>query len=260
MARYRGHSYGEYLRAMELLKDHGPTEVCRILGWPTTRKSLLHYWKHEIHKPSSTRWIPEPSNELAYVIGVLYGDGSVINEHGYHYDIELLVKDREFAEAFSRAMAKLLDKKYMEPEWSKPHKRWRVYYSSKAFHTWYRKQTLDRLKKYIEHDKYTVAHSVRGLYDSEGCNYRCKRIIFYNNDIKLLYYVKHLLKKYFGIIATGPYLHTRAGSIMERNGETYKRRGNTYSIAIYKRQHVKRFLNEIRFSITRKQQGLPRRK
>ena len=46
--RYEVYSYDEYLRALELL-DQGfwPTEVCMILGWPVTRKSLLHDWKNE---------------------------------------------------------------------------------------------------------------------------------------------------------------------------------------------------------------------
>jgi len=41
MGKYRSYSYDEYLRAMELLKDHGLTEVCRILGWPTEKKESV---------------------------------------------------------------------------------------------------------------------------------------------------------------------------------------------------------------------------
>jgi hypothetical protein len=74
----RSYTYDKYLRAMELLSQGlGPTEVCRILGWPITRKSLLHYWKSGRHKPPTVRWHPEPSSELAYVIGVLLGDGNL---------------------------------------------------------------------------------------------------------------------------------------------------------------------------------------
>jgi len=60
-------------------------------------------------------------NELAYVIGVLLGDGCIIREHKNMYDIELKAKDYEFIEVLSRDMAKILNKKFKKPYWSKPH-------------------------------------------------------------------------------------------------------------------------------------------
>jgi len=116
MSKYKSYTYDEYLRAMKLLKEHGPTEVCKILGWSTTKKSLLYYWKHRRHKPRAARWQPEPSEELAYVIGVLQGDGCT-KVHGYHYDIKLNTFDYEFADKFSRALAKLLSKSVVKPVW-----------------------------------------------------------------------------------------------------------------------------------------------
>lgn len=249
------------MRALELLKDHGPTEVCRILGLPMTRKSTLSGWKNGKHKPPTVRWHPEPNNELAYVLGVLSGDGCVVNEHGYHYDIELKVKDHEFAEVLSKNMAKLLNKKYKEP-------RWRIYYRSKAFYTWYKAQELETLKPYIEHDEETVASFLCGLYDSDGGYYKYtysygefEKICLFNNDTDLLRYVQYLLEKYFDIIATGPYRRRFAGKIsIKRNGEEIKTNHDNYYIAISRKQHVARFLEEIGFSIREKQLGLPRRR
>ncbi len=258
---YRSYSYEEYLRAMELLKDHGPTEVCRVLGWPITRKSLLSQWKNGKHKPPAAKWHPKPSNELAYVIGVLHGDGYLVKRHTYHYDIELLVKDRDFATEFSRKMAKLLNKRYMKPKWSKKHNKWKIYYRSKAFHQWHKKQTVQSLKQYIEHGKETMANFLRGLYDSEGYNYRCRRISLSNNSIKLLYYVQYLLEKCFNIKATGPYLVTMAGTIHTKwDGERIKTNHPNYQIVIARKLHVQRFLSEVGFSMLEKQLGLPRRK
>ena len=95
----RSYSYKEYLRAMELLKDHGPTDVCRILGWPMTRKSTLPRWKSGKHKPPAAKWHPKPSKELApifppylsilipktstktYIIKTVYSAGSGIRTH-----------------------------------------------------------------------------------------------------------------------------------------------------------------------------------
>ena len=128
---YRSHSYEEYKNAIKLLnKGVGITTVSRELGIP---KSTLHYWRHNLYKPPSARWHPEPSEDLAYVLGVMLGDGN-LHLHGYCYDVELKVKDYEFAEEFSKAVAKILDKKFRKPYWSRSHNRWRVYYSSKAFY------------------------------------------------------------------------------------------------------------------------------
>ncbi len=209
----------------------------------------------------TTRWRPEPSSGLAYVLGVLSGDGYIVKAHGYHYDIELLVKDHEFAETFSRAIAKLLNKKNMEPYWSKNHNRWRIYYRSKTFYIWYWKQTLETLKPFMEYNMETIKHFLRGLYDSDGSNYRCRQIFLSNNDIEMLHYVQYLLKKHFNIVATGPYLVTRAGWIhVKKNVEKIKTNQDNYSIDISRKQCVQRFLSEIGFSIQEKQLGLPRRK
>ena len=259
---YKLYSYDEWKMAVELLNQgYGLTEVCRILGWSVTRKSSLHYWKSGKHRPPAARWIPKPSNELAYILGVLNGDGSTVRMHHYNYDVELLVKDYEFAVEFSKAVAKLLNKKYKKPRWSESHNKWRVTYSSKAFYIWYKQQTLETLKPYIEHDKKTIASYLRGLYDSDGYNYRCKQIFLLSNNEELLHYVQYLLKKYFNIIATGPYLNTKAGSISKKkNGEEIKTNYDIYQITINRKQHVARFLSEVGFSIREKQLGLPRRK
>jgi len=256
---YRSYSYEDYIRAMELLnRRFGITKVSRKLNIP---KSTLHYWRRGIYRPPSVRWMPKPSKELAYVIGVMLGDGYIVREHHYDYDIELKVKDYEFAEAFSRNIAKVLNKRFRKPHWSESHNRWRIYYRSKAFYTWYRRQDLDTLKQYIEHNRETVANFLRGFYDSDGNNYRYKHIFLYNSNLKLLRYTQYLLKKYFSIKATGPYLIAKAGSIhIKRNGERIKTNHDIYCIAISRMKDIRVFLSEIGFSIREKQLGLPRKK
>ena len=129
---------------------------------------------------------------------------------------------------------------------------------------WYKKQTLETLKPYIEHSKETVANFLRGLYDSEGNHYVYKKkysqIRLSNNDTELLKYVQHLLRKYFDITARGPYLNTKAREEYKTRNGTIKRYHDNYQINIYRKQHTKKFLNEIGFSITEKQLGLPRGK
>ena len=69
-----------------------------------------------IYRPPSARWHPEPSKELAYVIGVMLGDGS-LKRHSRDYDIKLNTIDIEFAETFSNMLAKLLNRKALRPKY-----------------------------------------------------------------------------------------------------------------------------------------------
>jgi len=159
---------------------------------------------------------------------------------------------------FNRALANVLNKSIKKPIWRKPHNRWEICYDSKAFYTWYKQQELDTLKSFIEYNKDTVASFLRGLYDSDGNHYKYKgkysRIWLYNNNIDLLYYVQYLLRKYFNIVATGPYLHIRAGEVsVQKHGKRIRANYDNYRVAIYRKQYVKAFLSEIGFSIRDKQ-------
>ena len=259
--KYRSYSYDEYLRAMKMVKKLGVAETSRRTGIP---KLTLYCWKNGKHTPPLARWIPKSSSELAYIIGVLNGDGNLYSD-GHHYKIQLEVNDYEFTEIFSKNMAKVLNKKIVKPYWNKSNNAWRVIYTSKVFYTWYKQQNLDTLKPFIEHSKDTVAYFLRGLYDSDGNHYVYKRkynqIHLYNNDKDLLKYTQCLLEKYFNIITRGPYLNVEAGTENEmRNGQTIKTKHNNYQISIYRKQYVRRFLSEIGFNIEEKQLGLPRRK
>ncbi len=263
--RYRSYSYKDYLRAMKMIKKLGVAETSRRLK---ISGRTLYHWKNGEHKPPGAKWHPEPSIELTYVIGVLFGDGYLYIDkvkRGNSYRIGVGVEDYEFAETFSKNMARLLNKKVVKPYWNKSNNAWEVTYYSKAFHVWYKEQNLDTLKPYIEYSRETVANFLRGLYDSDGNHYiykeRYNQIHLYNNNLKLLKYVRHLLEKYFNIHTTGPYLHIEAGAESKMgNGQTAKTNHNNYQISIYRKQHVQRFLNMIGFSIGEKQLGLPRRK
>lgn len=257
MKRQKTYSDGEYHKAMDLFESGiGLSQASNILGIP---KSTLYYWRHRIYKPPTARWRPKPSSELAYVIGVLMGDGTLCR-HQHKYDIELKAMDKCFTQIFSKALSKTLGKPYREPEWTGWRRGWKVYYSSKAFYTWYKKQNLKTLKPYIEHNKETVKNFLQGLYDSDGSNYRCVRVELFNSNLELLIYVKHLLKKYFNITARGPYLKTKAGTKMIIRGEEFIRKKDCYYMFISKKDDVNKFLSEIGFTIPRKQQGEPKRK
>lgn len=256
--RWGKYSYDEYAKAMEMLKKMGPTEVSSKLGIPL---KTIEGWKRRGHKPPLAKWIPEPSSELAYITGVLLGDGCLYTNQ-VQYRILLIAKDLEFVETFSRTMAKLLNRKYLAPKLRKTRNVWRVIYTSKALYTWFKQQTMETLKQYIEYNKETVANFLKGMYDSEGGYYRGRYIQIHlsNTNLELLRYIQYLLKKYFDIIARGPYLTNKAGTKHKIRNKMLTSTHNVYRITIYRKQYIQRFLNEIGFSIRRKQLGLPRRK
>lgn len=246
---------------MKMSKEgHGPTEIARRLN---VSLGTVEGWIYQGKVPPLAKWYPEPSNELAYVLGVLNGDGSVHVDKG-DYRIQLKVKDYEFTETFSKTMSKLLNKKIAKPIWGKTDNRWTVMYQSKAFYMWYKKQNLESLKLYIEYSRETVANFLRGLYDSDGGHYKSKgrysMIYLSNNNLKLLKYTQYLLREYFGITATGPYINVEAGTKRKIKGKMAKANHDGYQIDINRKKHTKKFLSEIGFSITERQLGLPRRK
>jgi len=259
--KYREYTYDDWKKAMDLHNRFklGYIRISRILG---ISQYTIRSWLHYGVIPPAAKWKAEPSNELAYMIGVVQGDACVSkskDKSWYRYRIRLEVIDKEFAETFSRVMAKLLNRKYIEPRWDKKQKKWTVKYDSKAFYLWYKKiekQGLEEFKPYIEYDTETVRYYLKGLFDSEGGNYRNKYIYLSNSKKELLEYVQYLLKKYFDIVATGPYLVYEAGDIEIINGVETRYNHDYYSIHIYRKLHVQKFLKEIGFSIIRKQLGL----
>ena len=257
MPRQRRYTHGEYEKAISLLeRGLGLSKVSKITGIP---KSTLYYWRNKIYKPPSTRWMPKPTESLAYVIGTLMGDANLAR-HGYKYDIELKTMDKPFAETFAKHLSKTLGKPYRKPKWTDEKRGWRAYQTSRAFHQWYQKQTLQTLKPYIEHNKNTVKHFLQALYDSDGSNCGNVAITLANSNIELLTYVQYLLRRYFDIDAKGPYLTHKKGSIMKIRGKEFIRKKDCFKISVYKKLHIKKFLTEIGFTIPRKQQGKPKRK
>jgi intein-encoded DNA endonuclease-like protein len=90
-------------------------------------KSHISYWTRGIHDPYNGRYIPsieflEPSEELAYVIGVKVGDGYVARRRravkSYNrVRIGLKVKDGEFAAEFGQCLAKVLGRRQIKPRY-----------------------------------------------------------------------------------------------------------------------------------------------
>ena len=248
-------------RALELRKDGlslGET-VERILneyGVKVCKKSVS-YWARNLHNPMGRvrPFEPHPTKELAYIIGVEIGDGSLNENKKVHtYRIRLQSVDKEFVVEFGRCLAKVLNTP-RHALWSGAGRREiHVAASSRLLYDFLRKP-LGELRTFIEHCVECTAAFLRGFFDSEGCVEGQGSLKASNSEIPILKYVQRLLLERFGIESTGPYLQTRRGTTMIRRGREYTRRVDCFSIRI-RNKFRSRFMGEIGFSIHRKEMRL----
>jgi DNA endonuclease len=247
--RQKSYSYRQIMD--EIKKGHGVS----------LSKGTISNWTRELHSPlqAGHRFIPKPTPELAYVIGVETGDGFLnVMSETYRYRIRLRAVDREFVEAFNQAVAKVLR--------CRPHRLWKgratrefeVEYGSYFLHR-FLLQRLEDKKAFVEHDEMCAAAFIRGFFDSEGCvDASGRKITAYNNDLTLLKYVQELLLGCFGIETTGPYLHIRKGTILTRRGKSYVRNGDGYYIYV-RAKYRAAFYRKIGLTIERKKSRLEKK-
>jgi intein-encoded DNA endonuclease-like protein len=231
-----------------LYLKHGLTclEISRKLG--ISKVSAFRLLKAHGIKTRSYIVLPNfiPNKKLAYVLGVLKGDGCVSKiKRKNSYVISLAVQDREFAEEFSRASKYIgLHPKIFDPAKYKV-RLYRVVSYSKFFGEWYRllseKNMCEVLKKPM-----LMKAFIRGFYDSEGYLNRFKnkygiylRIRLVNTNIGILNLVKTFLER----LGFRP-------MITARKKVAYQKQA--YDLTLSRKSEVKRFIYEIGSSIPRK--------
>lgn len=227
--------------------------------------STLSYWFNNNVRMlgGENSFRAEPSPELAYVLGTMFGDGCITrNKPKQEYCVRLDVVDKDFAEKFSSCVSKLLCK---EKDYA-PCKNKRGHYSiqvrSKQLYNFIKslKDDFEKAKPFIE--KYP-AEFIQGLADSEGCpgifsvkKLGCVIVVAYSTNYPLLQYVKNLLKNNFGIDSV-LLLQGKAGaSDSVIGGRLITRTKNVYGLRINKSKHVRIFFGRINFSIKRKREKL----
>lgn len=257
-----------YNKAIDLHKKYGwgYVRISKKLSVPIdVVRHWLYHGRIPIRQGHPHLFEPTPSPELAYVIGVVLGDGNLSQrkKSGERSGrvIRLRARDKEFVEKFALAMSKLLRKR-------KPYKvvfennQYRVYgYSFYLFE--FLKKQFDTLKPFIE--AYPTEF-IKGVVDSEGSvkisvwrwkTYRTLTInvAITNTNLELLLYVHELLRKHLGIesIIKPSY---KAGSKFWRNGKEFTRKKDVYDLVITKLNDVKLFASRVGFSIKRKHQKL----
>lgn len=198
----------------------------------------------------------KPSPELAYVIGSILSDGDRHIQRNGYYVLCLKVKDKEYAEVFGLAIAKVLQRKRpYEPRWGRTERRWIVRAGSILLY-----KELDKpwqeLKPYIEHCEECVAAFLKAFFDGEG-SISGRSLNVYNTNYGLLLYVQDLLCQYFSIESTGPHESEGPGHRFydSKNGKYYETKKQCYRVHITTKD-LPEFQKHIGFTIRRKAQRL----
>jgi len=197
----------------------------------------------------------EPSPSLAYIIGVYFGDASVNIYGNYKYRVRLKVVDKEFAEAFARALKEIGANPRIYEESDGRRKRFVTEATSKGLYC-----LLNRPKDVL----FEIARNhptafLKGFFDSEGTfNFNSKRGYGYlsasNYDIEVLEFCRELLK---GLgMESRITLTKRKGTKVKLWGKEYEYSSDLYEIRIYRKENIFKFYQLIGFTIHRKQQLL----
>jgi len=200
------------------------------------------------------KWKPFHCSELAYVIGVILGDGHLGGDDPTKKNIlhliRLTCRDKEFAEAFKDTLEKLGFQgwTYFKKE------RWRISLKCKVLWQFLKqfKEDVNKVLDWIESEEEKRSF-IRGIYDSEGSLNKKRYQISINNTNKRLLEIVQIFLEELGIKSKLS-LHHRAGHV--RYSKRYKRfitnRKDLWLIQIYKQVNVRRFLELIGSSIPRK--------
>jgi intein-encoded DNA endonuclease-like protein len=236
-------------------------EIYRKYGvW--VHKATISKWLRGVCSPYNNRRIPslemlQPSEDLAYVIGVRLGDGYAY-EKSDSCVIGLEAKDKEFVEKFAISLAKVLGRKPIKVIYDKFSGRYVARASSKTLYELLREPIdFQRIMKYVEHCPKCTAAFLRGLFDSEACITKEGYIRLSNTNYEVLVYAQKLLKRRFGIKSTGPWPEHKKGRPMlsPTNGKQYKTNKDCYYIYI-RAESLPKFYRHIGFTIPRKQKRL----
>ncbi len=183
-----------------------------------------------------------------YILGVLYGDGSISNN-----TIELSTIDKDFVRAFKRAIEKWTDFKIKIHLYDKKQrKRWiqsdgkdiyDVCFTSLIVVAFLKKYDINKIEKTNKKNKIAF---LKGMYDSDGCSDKYQ-IDLYNLNKKLLLFCKKLLFDFD--------IKSNIGICIKKGTQNsyglYKK--NLYSLSIYRRENILKFRDIIGFNIKRKQ-------
>lgn len=208
-------------------------ELTRSRGW---------YWKGD-KNPRWNRPNLQMSAPLAYILGVLYGDGDFTKKQNR---TRLTVTSKIFIESFRNAINGIGLEPHKiheyEAECSIPsyngHKITHYFstgFKSKAFGEWYQQLTLQKIEELLDTPE-LMNSFIRGFYESDG-SLKDYQISFGNTNKQLLELVQRLLIK-LGYQGTN-LIPTNAGSKRPR-------RKKMYELYFCRKKQMHRFIKEVK--------------
>lgn len=184
-------------KAKQLLMNHSIQETASILGKSYGSVAAINSRKFHIDKFSDKINHPnlEMSESLAYILGVVKGDGNVSLNGGTSYLVRLEVTSYAFCKSFRDALAEIGFSQYeiKEDVSRSGRKLYRVQAFSKPFGEWYKSLSLDDIWSLIKVDKKLMMAFLRGFYESEGSS-RPGEVVIYNTDKNLIDLVGKILE------------------------------------------------------------------
>ena len=171
--------------------------VIRYLGLARNRG---YYWKG-VKNPNWRTPNLDMSPNLAYILGVLYGDGCVDNRNS----IRLSVRSRPFAESFAKALTEINllcsvrdEIRSSRAKWGAGKMFYQVTVMSKKFSDWFKILTFTQIETQLNSHE-LMNQFIRGMYESEGTLSFIRRtwyqIIIVNTNYSLMVLIKTLLEK-----------------------------------------------------------------
>jgi len=235
----------ELLNTLYWIERLTARKIARLFG--VSFQTVLYEMKRLGVPRREWRVLPnlEPSEDLAYVVGVILGDGYA-NNVGTNYRVMLNVRSVEFANSFSSALARLGFRPKVYRILGKKGR-----YSNKEFYVcqansakfvrWFRRSSLADIEKRILLTNQFKIKFLKGIYESEGSlswrpNLRNYHIYISNTDYELICLVKNLLNE-LGFSPTIP------------NPSKFPNRKDLYTCRLNRKSEIKQFLNQINPSI-----------
>jgi len=234
--------FGRFIKGIQPW-NKGTIGICKS---KKTSFKVGHKWPKHIEKKRIAhlyRCSPNfKSNKIAYLLGILKGDGFVNYSKKYNrYILGLASTNLKFCKSFSNTVESI----NLRPSICRLKKllgvgKRRLYYviaNSQIFYKWYTKLSLNKLKKLLD-TKEKKNLFIKGFYESEGSILKTKnkryRISFANTDKNLLRMTDNLLKEIgFVFHLNGPYKTIGLGKKPH------------YELRISKQDQIKKFINII---------------
>jgi intein-encoded DNA endonuclease-like protein len=259
------------LRAIELYKSGCSTyKIARMLKASTRTvwqwvcaEGIIRPWRKG---DPSKKFEPRFDEALGYVLGVVYGDGSVYVTRKYDkkrkkfYPMWMVTigAGYDLVKTFAETLTLVIGKSRPLPLYfDKSRNVWRITAYSKPFVSWVKSLTHNKLRDFLLDNRQFAKGFLRGFFDSEGGptirQYMTKygkpqiecTIQVYNTKKELLDLCKELLQKHFNIktqkIFEGYFPSQFGGCFLSK-------------LIIGDRKQIAQYMKEVDFSIREKNQ------